>query len=199
MDKQVYARCSLSERPPAANDMDNIITWLDPRIPVEYIVGSFIILCVLILLVFLFFNGRKAKRFTLIALCAEYYFMILCSTIICRTEEINRSIELNPIGKYINIWNKVDYPRDLMEMLMNIILFLPIGLLLGGILQRTRWWVALLIGGCLSIIVELLQYAFSKGQCEVSDVIHNTLGCMIGYGVYVLLIKSIKYEKVRNT
>ena len=35
----------------------------------------------------------------------------------------------------------------------------------------------------LSVFIELSQFVFNFGWCEVDDVISNTLGAMIGYGV----------------
>ena len=46
---------------------------------------------------------------------------------------------------------------------------------------------ALLVGLCLSVSIEALQFVFKFGFSELDDVIHNTLGCMIGYGVYALV------------
>lgn len=42
----------------------------------------------------------------------------------------------------------------------------------------------LLIGGCLSVFIELLQLVLQKGLSEIDDVMHNAFGCVIGYGVY---------------
>ena len=36
-------------------------------------------------------------------------------------------------------------------------------------------------GGCLSVVIEFMQLYFKRGSCEVDDIIHNTLGCVIGY------------------
>ena len=45
---------------------------------------------------------------------------------------------LMPFWKYPDIWNKVDYPADLLEVLLNIALFMPIGLLLGGMGMKLK-------------------------------------------------------------
>ena len=44
----------------------------------------------------------------------------------------------------------------------------------------------LFLGGGLSVFIELLQLIFKKGFCETDDVIHNVLGCLIGYYIYRL-------------
>lgn len=113
--------------------MDEIYEWLNPRIPVEYVLISFLVLSVAIVIGMLVMKGHRAKRFVLGALLAEYYFLILCSTVICRASRGERHIEIMPFWNYLDIWNRVDYPADLIEVLLNIALFVPIGLLLGGL------------------------------------------------------------------
>lgn len=118
--------------------MDEIYEWLNPRIPVEYVLISFLVLSVAIVTGMLVMKGSRAKRFVLGALLAEYYFLVLCSTVICRAGVMERHVELMPFWNYPDIWNKVDYPADLIEVLLNMALFVPIGFLLGGIGLKPR-------------------------------------------------------------
>ncbi len=46
------------------------------------------------------------------------------------------------------------------------------------------WWKVIGVGCLISISIEVLQFIFIRGFSEVDDVIHNTLGCAIGYGLY---------------
>lgn len=118
--------------------MDEFYEWLNPRIPVEYVLISFLVLSVAIVTGMLVMKGSRAKRFVLGALLAEYYFLVLCSTVICRASVMERHVELMPFWNYPDIWNKVDYPADLIEVLLNMALFVPIGFLLGGIGLKPR-------------------------------------------------------------
>lgn len=167
--------------------MDEIYEWLNPRIPVEYVLISFLVLSISIVIGMLVMKGGRAKRFVFGALLAEYYFLVLCSTVICRASHGERHIEIMPFGNYPDIWNRVDYPGDLIEVLLNIALFMPIGLLLGGIGFKTKK--ILLSGICLSGIIEVSQFVFCKGLCETDDVMHNTFGCAIGYFGFLVLLK----------
>ena len=105
--------------------MDEIYEWLNPRIPVEYVLISFLVLSVAIVMGLLVMKGSWAKRFVLGALLAEYYFLILCSTVISRASHGERYIEIMPFWNYPDIWNRVDYPGDLIEVLLNVALFMP--------------------------------------------------------------------------
>lgn len=58
-------------------------------------------------------KGNRIKRLVLGALLADYYFLVLCSTVICRNGGRERQMVLMPFWKYPDIWNKVDYPADL--------------------------------------------------------------------------------------
>ena len=85
--------------------MDEIYEWLNPRIPVEYVLISFLMLSVAIVIGLLVMKGHWAKRFVLGALLAENYFLVLCSTVICRASHGEWHIELIPFWNYLDIWN----------------------------------------------------------------------------------------------
>ena len=146
----------------------------------------------------LMIKGNRIKRFVLGALLADYYFLVLCSTVICRNGGRERQMVLMPFWKYPDIWNKVDYPADLLEVLLNIALFIPIGLLLDGMGMKLKR--VFLCGVVLSGIIEMSQLAFCRGLCETDDVIHNTLGCVIGYFLVrsVVLVRSEECGLVRS-
>ena len=80
-----------------------------------------------------------------------------------------------------------------MEVLLNVALFVPIGFLLGGIMSKG--FLKVLFTGCLlSILIELLQLASGMGLCETNDVIHNTVGCIMGYAAAMELKKRLASE-----
>ena len=162
----------------------------------EYVLISFLVLSVAIVIGMLVMKGGRAKKFVLGALLAEYYFLVLCSTVICRASHGERHIELIPFWNYLDIWNRVDYPADLIEVLLNIALFIPIGLLLGGMGMKLKK--VFLSGVILSCVIEGSQFAFRRGLCETDDVIHNTLGCIIGYLVFLWLLKIKRYHRIKK-
>lgn len=136
----------------------------------------FSLLCV----IFIFTCIRIEKRIkvaTLLILLG-YVLIILCSTTIFRAYVERKSIELKPFWSYDSVLGGNTYL--LYENIMNFIMFIPIGFLLGCLLPLSRWWVTLLVGICLSASIELLQLGFHRGLCELDDLIHNTAGCLIG-------------------
>ncbi|MEE1080328.1 MAG: VanZ family protein [Bacteroidales bacterium] len=133
------------------------------------------------------------KKFVMGALAIEYSFLVLCSTVICRAASVSKRVELKPFYNYVDIWNGVDFKRTLMEVLLNVALFVPIGFLLGGMMPK-GFLKVLLTGFLLSSLIELLQLASGRGVCETNDVIHNTVGCMLGYAAAMAMKKRFASE-----
>ena len=69
---------------------------------------------------------------------------------------------------------------EAVHYLLNILFFMSYGLLFPWKDDWKRVFVTALV---LSIFIELSQFIFNLGWCEVDDVISNTLGEMIGWGV----------------
>lgn len=73
-------------------------------------------------------------------------------------------------------------PELYREMLMNVFLFVPLGLSLPFVLGKGRWtpFLTVVLTLAFSAGIEYLQYRYSLGLCEVDDVIMNTLGAFLG-------------------
>ncbi len=64
----------------------------------------------------------------------------------------------------------------------NLILFLPFGMIVQKLLgQRIHWYGCAIIGGGLSICIEILQYIFRCGYCDINDFLYNVIGVLLGY------------------
>lgn len=76
----------------------------------------------------------------------------------------------------IYIWH-----RD-WEDICNIFLFLPIGVFFHNLAARKlHWYGCILFGACLSAFIEIMQYTFRCGYCDINDFIHNVIGTACGY------------------
>lgn len=65
----------------------------------------------------------------------------------------------------------------------NILVFIPFGAQFPG--KRWRW---LMITAVLfSATIEIVQYCFNLGWCEIDDVICNVLGAVIGFGLWKMI------------
>ncbi len=70
------------------------------------------------------------------------------------------------------------------DLLLNIILFLPLGFLLPYRWPQLRGGQTVLIGFLLSLCIECTQYLGHWGCLDVDDIFNNTLGAVIGYGCF---------------
>ena len=82
------------------------------------------------------------------------------------------------------------------NLLGNIILFIPLGILLPllyrGIKSGTAISVIAFLG---SLLIEACQLILNRGVFDVDDLILNTLGGLIGYGILVI-VKRYQKSKV---
>ena len=129
---------------------------------------------------FIAWKGFKTGlRYSATLLLIEYVFLIFCSTVIFRTAGATRRYDFQPFWSYKAIQ---DGREDLLaENIMNVVVFIPVGLLLGIAFKQMTWLKVLLIGCGISVTIESLQFFFMRGFSELDDVIHNTVGCLIGW------------------
>ena len=80
-------------------------------------------------------------------------------------------------------------PELYREMLMNLFLFVPLGLSMPVAMSekiRYKSGLTILTALALSCVVEYTQYRFGLGLAETDDVIMNTLGAAIGSSAQVI-------------
>ena len=83
---------------------------------------------------------------------------------------------------------------------LNVLLYCPLGYLLPILFPKLKPKNVILIGCLCSIATEAIQYILKMGWCETDDVIHNTLGTVIGVIVWrIQLRKENKYLNVKKT
>ena len=172
------------------------IVRLYQNIPTEVYEGLLSVFCIG-LVVFIAWKGFKSGlRYSAILLLVEYIFLLFCSTVFFRTPGDTRQYDFQPFWSYQAIQ---EGREDLLaENIMNVVVFIPVGLLLGIAFKQMTWWKALLIGCSISVTIEALQFFFMRGFSEVDDVMHNTLGCLIGFGFMIILriIFKTRYNNV---
>lgn len=73
----------------------------------------------------------------------------------------------------------------------NLMLFIPFGILLPLCFPKARKsWICMLSGGIVSIFIETVQWMTQRGNCELDDIIMNTLGTAVGWGIYAVFKKA---------
>ena len=77
------------------------------------------------------------------------------------------------------------------EVLINVVIFVPFGLFLGALAPTWAWWRA---GGVVlgaSLALEIVQHLISTGSFDTTDLIVNTAGGLIGYGIFIVMRRRL--------
>ena len=130
---------------------------------------------------------KGGLRSSAVLMLVEWVFIILCTAVIFRDVRVERDCNLIPFASYFHYPENSYFIEAAAINVLNIIMFIPVGLLLGLGFREMTWKKALLAGLGLSFFIELSQFIFKRGLCEVDDLIHNVAGCAAGYGIYCLL------------
>ena len=86
---------------------------------------------------------------------------------------------------FINLFD-YDNRRDLLlNVIGNTAMFIPSGIILPIIYKKLNsFWKVIAAGALISFCIEIIQLPFSVRASDVDDLILNTLGVSIGYGIY---------------
>ena len=91
--------------------------------------------------------------------------------------------------------NIIDYEirrEAVINIIGNICLFIPTGILLPVLYRRLDSFRKVLSAGAgLSLVIEIIQLLLPNSVTDIDDLILNTAGVAIGYGIY-MLVKSRK-------
>lgn len=137
------------------------------------------VFCLGAVVIIAFKGFRKGWRFVAGLLLTEYISLLYCSMVLFRPYSEDAGHDFTPFWSYEAIEN--GRSELLAENVMNVIVFVPVGMMLGCAFRSMTWWKTLLIGCGISFSIEVIQYVFHRGFAETDDVMHNTIGCILGY------------------
>ncbi|MBQ1388385.1 MAG: VanZ family protein [Clostridia bacterium] len=92
------------------------------------------------------------------------------------------------IKKPEELINMLSDPAVKKEKVMNVMLFLPLGLFVPCMLPRhfhEKGFIALIYSALLSSFIEYSQYKYMLGTADIYDIVCNVLGGLAGYVVYL--------------
>ena len=133
------------------------------------------------------------KRQTLIIILFLLYLVsvltvtfIVRETMVLRTPE-NRGVVLQPFREFEAMVNGTHF-FWFKQIFLNVLLFVPFGVLLPMVSRYFKNPMVTVITGCLfSTFIEIMQYITGRGLTEVDDVITNTIGVAVGVMIYKLV------------
>jgi len=165
-------------------------------VPIDVYVVLSCCLCLGIVLIFTIQGIKKGWRKVLGLILVEYVALLFFTTVFGRTHGNIPKFNFTPFWSYHEILNGKE--NLIPEIIMNIVVFVPIGVLIGLSLCRPSWRGVFLVSICLSSSIELLQLILHKGFSEIDDIIHNTFGGIIGLGL-LKVIKNINCRRKIDT
>ena len=151
-------------------------------------------------------NLKKTRINKFILICWLLFlsyiaFMIHVLFISSYYNRVPRDISYNltpfrTIGMYIKYFRSFNIEIWLTNLLGNVVVFMPLGILLPIIYRKARGFFSiLLITMITSFIVECTQLVLRVGSFDIDDIILNTLGGIIGYLTYKLFSNIVKINE----
>lgn len=126
-----------------------------------------------------------------------YVSLMLFQTVLCR------NLGINPLKNILGVFSLTNADGTFnSEGIENIILFIPYTPLIFGLFRESilkgkylfMWCIrqSIIYSFLFSIIIEFLQLFFKLGTFQISDLVFNTLGGLIGGLIYAL------YRKIKK-
>lgn len=137
---------------------------------------------------------NKIKAFAVVGLVLSTTFVVFLAVLGRRSLDYYRfGPEIVPYYSALFSGGMV----DIKELLLNIVVFVPIGFLAYAVFYKHKLIWATLFGLIVSAFIELSQLVLKCGYVCFVDVIHNTLGALLGglLGILVVLIIKIIGDK----
>lgn len=107
-----------------------------------------------------------------------------------------RSINLIPFAESVIMNGKLNYT----EVIQNALIFIPFGIFISVLWDNKSFLVKVLPIILTSFLFETIQYVFSIGASDITDIIANSLGGVIGIAIAYVFSKIFKenWKKILN-
>lgn len=142
------------------------------------------------------FKSKKQKNFSIIVF--GIYLVLLIWLILFKF-----SININELGHIRNI-NLIPFQDSMVinghleirEIIYNVLVFVPLGVYISIFNQKWSFTKKIIPCFCLSFFFETAQFVFAIGASDITDLIGNTLGGIIGIVLYGLFVKIFKKKHI---
>lgn len=147
-------------------------------------------------------SGKRCAAFVLLILYLGLltYFTIF-SEALGRTDggEYRYNLLLfHEISRYVKYREQIGWYGFFLNTFGNVLAFLPLGFLLPYVAGRDFSALQILLAGALcSCTVETVQLLTRTGSFDVDDIFLNTIGTVLGWGLFLLMRRAWRYRKRR--
>ena len=178
------------------------------------IISVFVLLFALLLPVWAYLLQKHPRLFA----TAKYTFLgvyiiaNLYETILFRTVKPDAPVKLELLWSYRESLTFPDgllgllagtvviaNPALLEEIILNVLLYIPLGYLLPFTFDKLKPWQIILIGMSCSVLTEVTQLVCRIGWFEFDDMLNNTMGCIIGLLMHWCIVRRWRKQSKSNT
>lgn len=176
------------------------------------------VITIILIMMYVVAWGKKKlphTSFSFVAWAMLLVYMVgnLYCTLFSRVPGSGLTVELKPFMSIVRLYSgSDDYVGKITgffawfmqrtvpctSIVLNILLYAPLGYLLPIIFPKLKPKHVILIGCLCSIATEATQYLFKMGYCETDDVLYNTLGTAIGVWVWLWQSKRLNAQRIAN-
>lgn len=173
-----------------------------------FLIGFIGMICLAILFLPIYFLLRKR-----ISLSRQivYFLLVVCILvisfatflewiIICLLDgreifAIERSLNLIPFNFITETW-LMSARKQITQIIANIIMFLPMGFIFPIAFAKIRkLWSTTICMMLFSFLIEFIQYFIGR-SADIDDLMLNTLGGILGYGIFYVCSILFKDKKI---
>ncbi len=138
---------------------------------------------------------KKKKQELSAALFGCACAVIVWVTIFSREKAVDNPLNFQMFHSFRAVGEEILKQGIFGNFLGNILLFIPFGFLLPLVTERTSWWRTLIAGMLFSAGIEIVQRITAKGYFQIDDMILNTAGTLLGFGIFCAVKKLMpKHE-----
>ena len=144
----------------------------------------------------IYYNIRFQKTKPILrSLILIYLIFVFLLTVITRTQKPTFTAEWIPFWSWYDVifhHNKTLFE----ENILNTLMLLPLGVMLKLLTPKFKVKHSFYFALFLSAAIEVTQLIFRLGLFECDDIIHNTLGCVLGTLIIERLITKKAVDKI---
>ena len=144
------------------------------------------------------FRSQKEKTFSLFVFII-YLLLLIWLVLFKFSTSLSQLPNIRSLN-FIPFYYAQETPFHLKETMYNFVIFIPLGMFLQLFKSNRKIIFKILIVLLVSLTFELTQYVFSIGASDITDIITNTSGGLIGIIIIILAKKFApkKYISIFN-
>lgn len=143
---------------------------------------------------------KREKTNFLVPVLFIIYMVLLVWIIVFKLQfsisELDTVRSINLIPFYYD--NEIGVRFHLTEVLENVAIFAPLGIYLCMLKHKLKFTIKLMFIVGTSLALEVFQYILSIGRSDITDLITNTCGGLLGIAIYSILVKLFRSRKRAN-